>query len=170
MPPTLMKPVSRELQREMQKFFPLIVAWATELEKQALQHGEPLCPEFRRAAEILDIRDINAIRVWRIEEMPNPQDHRIAELAERFGLSIKKSAGISMGRGILVRETNVHDGSVMAHELVHARQYEQAGGIAAFLIRYMNELARFGYAAMPMETEAQLGAIAVFASSVFVSR
>jgi hypothetical protein len=70
----------------------------------------------------------------------------------------------------LVRETNVHDGSVIAHELVHTRQYEQAGGIAAFLIRYMNELARFGYAAMPMETEAQLGAIAVFASSVFVSR
>jgi hypothetical protein len=43
---------------------------------------------------------------------------------------------------------------LIAHELVHAAQYERLGGILPFLRQYLVECLTIGYANAPMELEA----------------
>jgi hypothetical protein len=78
--------------------------------------------------------------------MPTPENPQIQALPERFGLSIAGSGGLTLGHAILVLRSQATKGNLLAHELVHVRQYEQAGSISLFLKRYVAELVQFEYA------------------------
>jgi hypothetical protein len=72
-------------------------------------------------------------------------------------------AGMTLGRWILVRRGHEHDDALIAHELVHVRQWRQLGAVR-FLARYLGGYARGrwrglghqrAYAAIPLEAEAR---------------
>ncbi|HEX6312575.1 MAG TPA: DUF4157 domain-containing protein [Acidimicrobiia bacterium] len=72
-------------------------------------------------------------------------------------------AGMTLGRWILVRRGREQDDRLLAHELVHVRQWREAGA-ARFLWRYLGAYGRGrlrglghreAYAAIPFEREAK---------------
>jgi hypothetical protein len=72
-------------------------------------------------------------------------------------------AGMTLGRFILVRRGHERDRELIAHELVHVRQWRELGA-ARFLIRYLAAYTRgrwrglghkAAYEAIPFEAEAR---------------
>lgn len=72
-------------------------------------------------------------------------------------------AGMTLGRFILLRRDHVTDERLVAHELVHVRQWRELGA-ARFLWRYLSAYARGragglrhdeAYRAIPLEVEAR---------------
>jgi hypothetical protein len=72
-------------------------------------------------------------------------------------------AGMTLGRWILVRCGHEHDRGLIAHELVHVRQWRELGA-TRFLVRYLRAYARGrwrglghqgAYEAIPLEAEAR---------------
>jgi hypothetical protein len=72
-------------------------------------------------------------------------------------------AGMTLGRWILLRRGHEHDRDLIAHELVHVRQWRELGAVA-FLARYLGAYARgrwrglghrAAYEAIPLEAEAR---------------
>lgn len=72
-------------------------------------------------------------------------------------------AGMTLGRWILVRRGHEHDDVLIAHELVHVRQWRELGAVG-FLSRYLGAYARGrrlglghrdAYEAIPLEAEAR---------------
>ena len=73
-------------------------------------------------------------------------------------------AGMTLGRWILLRRGHDHDADLIAHELVHVRQWSDLGAVC-FLVRYLGAYARgrwrrlghtAAYEAIPLEAEARL--------------
>lgn len=72
-------------------------------------------------------------------------------------------AAMTLGRVILLRRDHVDDAALLAHELVHVRQWRELGAIR-FLWRYLGSYARGraaglghqrAYEAIPLEREAR---------------
>jgi hypothetical protein len=72
-------------------------------------------------------------------------------------------AGMTLGRWILLRRGHEHDTDLIAHELVHVRQWRELGA-PQFLARYLGAYARgrwrrlghkAAYEAIPFEVEAR---------------
>lgn len=72
-------------------------------------------------------------------------------------------AGMTLGRWILLRRGHEHDRDLIAHELVHVRQWRELGAVR-FLVRYLGAYARgrwrglghqAAYEAIPLEVEAR---------------
>lgn len=73
-------------------------------------------------------------------------------------------AGMTLGRWILLRRGHDHDANLIAHELVHVRQWRELGAVR-FLVRSLGAYARgrwrglghrAAYEAIPLEAEARL--------------
>ena len=73
-------------------------------------------------------------------------------------------AGMTLGRWILLRHGHEHDRDLIAHELVHVRQWRELGAVR-FLACYLGAYARgrrrglghrAAYEAIPLEAEARL--------------
>jgi uncharacterized protein DUF4157 len=72
-------------------------------------------------------------------------------------------AGMTLGRWILLRRGHEHDRGLIAHELVHVRQWRELGA-TRFLVRYLGAYSRgrwrrlghrAAYEAIPLEVEAR---------------
>lgn len=72
-------------------------------------------------------------------------------------------AAMTLGRWILVRRGHEHDDALIAHELVHVRQWRELG-VVRFLSRYLGAYVRArgrglghqaAYEAIPLEVEAR---------------
>jgi len=72
-------------------------------------------------------------------------------------------AGMTLGRWVLVRRGHEHDRGLIAHELVHVRQWRELGAVR-FLVRYFGVYAdgrrrglghQAAYEAIPLEAEAR---------------
>lgn len=72
-------------------------------------------------------------------------------------------AGMTLGRFILLRRDHLSDTALLAHELVHVRQWRELG-VPKFLWRYLSAYARGraaglghqdAYRAIPLEVEAR---------------
>lgn len=73
-------------------------------------------------------------------------------------------AGMTLDRWILLRRGHEHDRDLIAHELVHVRQWRELG-VVRFLARYLGAYARgrwhglghrAAYEAIPLEAEARV--------------
>jgi hypothetical protein len=56
--------------------------------------------------------------------------------------------------GIYILESERDNANLLAHELVHWRQYQEQG-LIPFYWNYLNEISTYGYDNMPMELEAR---------------
>lgn len=73
-------------------------------------------------------------------------------------------AGMTLGRWVLLRRGHEQDADLIAHELVHVRQWRELGAVR-FLVRYLGAYVggrwrglghRAAYESIPLETEARL--------------
>jgi hypothetical protein len=135
---------------------PKVVRWVTEMEKAILQDGQPLSPQNRKDAVEIGVHRVDEVRVIVLDSMPRPGDVRVKQLAEEAGLIIDQSAGMTFGHAIALKSGS-YDRKIIAHELVHVRQYERLGGIEPFLKEYVKEVVfPPGYPNGPLEQEAIL--------------
>ena len=62
--------------------------------------------------------------------------------------------GLTLGHSIYI--CNGHNSPrLLSHECRHVQQYEQAGSIAAYLPKYLEQIARYGYFDAPYEVDAR---------------
>jgi Domain of unknown function (DUF4157) len=150
----LMPNIPPQLLAEIQVLIPVLVEWAERMEAKALTAGTPLNDQLKNTAKRLGIRQPDAVRVLVVQNIPEPENHRIVELSERFGLSFSGSAGMTLGHAIFVLGSSANDQRVLTHELVHVRQYEDMENISPYLNGYVQQIVVSGYQNMPFEVEA----------------
>ena len=83
-----------------------------------------------------------------------PIDPQLRAAAETIHFLSPETRGLTLQYGILLRWDCWRERPLIAHELVHAAQYERLGGILPFLRQYLVECLTIGYANAPMELEA----------------
>ncbi len=143
---------SPEVLAQIQPYITPSIEFAQANEKKALAEGVELTANEKKIAERIGIKNIDKIRVMYVKEFPFPQDKQLAELARTIGFDSPFMGGFTYGYGVYIREGR-YDRELIVHELVHVKQYEEMG-IAAFMDRYMLELAVMGYRNAPLEVEA----------------
>ncbi len=137
---------------------PLAVAWTAEQERRIFVEGTPLDDVQLADACRLGVAAPERVRLLRVTEIPAPADPVLAAAAEAAGLVLPTASGLTLHYGIYLRAARAEDRRLVAHELVHVRQYERLGGIEPFLRKYLLECLTVGYAESPMEREAIQGA------------
>ncbi len=131
---------------------PAASRWATEQERHILKKGQPLAGEALAFANDLAITRPEEIRVLEVKSVPLPAPRPLVKLAARWGLPVFEPAGMALGRGIYLLNSNSR---LLRHELVHVAQYQRLGGIEPFLRRYLTECLIHGYLGSPLEAEAR---------------
>lgn len=120
-------------------FIIIIAALLKSEENYILKNGRILSSAFQQIAAEMGIR--------------NPEGIRILEKENIFGRD--DLGGMAIGRAILIKKHNEDKELTIIHELVHIRQYQDLGGIYAFLKRYYYEIRKYGYNNSPLEKEAR---------------
>jgi hypothetical protein len=143
-----------DLAAALPRLAPKAVAWAEARASEILATGEPLTAQGLAIAREVGVADPGRIRILFVPRIPRPTDPDLRRAAEQTGLLGPGVIGLTLGHGIYIRKG--HDSPrLLAHECRHVHQYEQAGSIAAFLPRYLEQIARFGYANAPYELDAR---------------
>jgi hypothetical protein len=139
----------------VRRFFPSAVAWVTEMERNILQKGISLSPEYKKDAAAVGIAKIDDIRLIMLPNIPLPDDLGLRQLAVQTDLITDRTLGMTFGHGIVFKSGSMTR-HLAVHELVHVLQYERFGGIEPFLAEYVKEVAfPPGYPNGPLEKEAE---------------
>lgn len=146
--------MNRWLIEQFQFLLPLAVRWAEEQEKQILEHGLPLTAEEANDARAVGVRNYERVRLLQVKTVLRPKNKALRAACDAIDFLTPKTRGLALRHGIFVRTDCWRDRALIAHELVHAAQYERFGGIEPFLRQYLMECLTVGYAASPLELEA----------------
>ena len=133
---------------------PRAVQWSRMQEQRILANGSALTPDDIHVAQKIGVKNPQRVRVQHVAMVPPPNDPALAEVCRLVGISGDTITGQTFGHGIFVRTDCSTNRQLLAHELVHVKQYEERGGIEGFVRDYADELATHGYATAPMELEA----------------
>jgi hypothetical protein len=140
---------------DLGRLLPQAAQWVAKLEQACMEIGQPLLPQNRRDGEMIGIRDLAAVRVMVLEEMPLPDDLELRKLAAEKNLITAKTEGMTFGHGLVLKNGFITR-HLIAHELVHVLQYERFGGIEPFLAAYVPEVVSPPYYPNgPLELEAE---------------
>jgi hypothetical protein len=139
---------------QFETLLPLASEWAAEEEQRVLHEGVPLSEQEMSDAKAIGVRRPERIRLLRVEAVPRPIDPQLRAAAETIHFLSPETRGLTLQYGILLRWDCWRERPLVAHELVHAAQYERLGGILPFLRQYLVECLTIGYANAPMELEA----------------
>jgi hypothetical protein len=133
---------------------PSAIAWAEEESARALRAGEPLSREERDLALRAGVEFPERVRIRRVVSLPEPDEAMLRAAGRTAGLIDPRMIGLTLGYAVFVRRG--HDARrALSHEFRHVRQYEQAGGIAAFLPIYLRQVLELGYEEAPLERDAR---------------
>jgi hypothetical protein len=133
---------------------PLACAWAEEQEQLILGKGVGLNEAQMADARCIGIAAPECVRRLQVDEIPLPEHPGLSAAAKATGLLTPATAGLTLRYGIFIRSAVWGVRDLVAHELVHVRQYEQFGGFAPFLRQYLWECVTQGYTQAPLEQEA----------------
>lgn len=144
-------PISSE---GFERLVPLACAWARDQEQLILQRGVRLTKGQLADAKHIGVALPDRVRLMKVEQIPLPQEPELRSAALKTGLLSPDTAGLTVRYGIYIHASFWGVRQLVAHELLHVRQYEQLGGFDAFLRRYLWECVTLGYTQSPMEQEA----------------
>jgi hypothetical protein len=139
---------------EFERLLPLACAWAKEQERLIITRGVELSEIQMADAQRIGIASPERVRLMKTERIPLPQRPELRSVAQEAKIITPATAGLTLGYGIVIHSFAWGERKLVVHELVHVRQYEQLGGIDAFLRRYLGECVTGGYPQAPMEQEA----------------
>lgn len=111
---------------EVQRNLPKAVQWVTQKEQDCMEMGQPLLPQNRQDGETIGIRELAAVRVMVLNEIPLPSDPELRQLAAQSKLITPTTAGMTFGHGIVLKAGH-YNRHLIAHELGHVLQYERFG-------------------------------------------
>ncbi len=133
---------------------PWVGWWAWRTERRTLRLGRPLFSSEWSAAEHVGVRHPEKVRVLALEEIPVPGLPWMHLLAARWGFDRRHIGGLCLRYAILLRRDLAAQPLIMAHELVHTAQYERHRSLSGFLLTYLLQCLRCGYANAALEREA----------------
>ena len=133
---------------------PKAIAWAKEREAEILSAGQTLNAEGLSIARKVGVTAPERIRVTIVDKLPLPPDPQLQQAALATGLLGPNMIGLTLGYGIYI--CNRHNSArLLSHECRHVYQYEQAGSIALYLPKYLQQIAEVGYDNAPFEIDAR---------------
>ena len=138
---------------QFEMLLPLAVTWATEQEQRILG-GVPLSEKEVADARAIGIQNPDQVRLLQVETIPRPSQPQLKAACDAIDFLTPATRGLTLGYGIFIRSDCSADRLLLVHELAHVAQYERMGGILPFLRRYLFECLTIGYAAAPLELEA----------------
>jgi hypothetical protein len=94
------------------------------------------------------------VRVLLVPRVPAPEHPALVGACAAIGFLGSATIGLTIFRGMFLRQGYEGDRVLMAHELRHVAQYEQHGSIGAYLAVYFRELLQHGYDRAPFEIDA----------------
>lgn len=133
---------------------PRVVKWVAREEALILRDGVPLAPADLQLARLCGVAHPERVRLLKVAAMPAPEDPLLQATQVQTGFQIGEAAGLTLGYGIVILETDWGDRAMLAHELVHVGQYERLGGNEPFLFKYISDFLNVGYINSPLEREA----------------
>ena len=133
---------------------PRAIAWAEACNAEIALTGKPLDQRGCSIAERVGVARPDLIRILLVSTLPLPSDPELQQAALATGLFGPNIVGLTLGHGIYIRH-GYDTPRLVSHECRHVYQYEQAGSIAAFLPKYLQQIADFGYASAPYEIDAR---------------
>ena len=134
---------------------PFACAWVAWQERRILKEGVPLDAGQLGVARALGVARPERIRLLVLPRLPLPHNALMRRLGLwTSGLSTE-TIGLSARYGIFLRSPYHCDSQLLAHELIHTRQYERLGGLRPFLRQYLRECFTEGYLFAPLEQEAR---------------
>ena len=140
--------------QEINNLIPIASQWVAVQEEFILSNGVQLTEKQMQIASKIGIKNIDKIRLLKVESIPEPGDSILNETSKAIGFISFNTIGIAYRYGICIRQDYWDNDSLIIHELVHTLQYERLGGIADFLNQYIKECVYYGYNNSPLENEA----------------
>ena len=140
--------------QEINNLIPIASKWVEVQEEFIVSNGVQLTEKQKQIASKIGIKNIDKIRLLKVDSIPEPEDSILNELSKGIGLISFNTIGITFRYGIYIRQDYWDNDSLIIHELVHTLQYERMGGIANFLNQYIKECVYYGYNNSPLEKEA----------------
>jgi hypothetical protein len=140
--------------QEINNLIPIASQWVAVQEEFILSNGVQLTEKQMQIASKIGIKNIDKIRLLKVESIPEPGDSILNEASKGIGLISFNTIGITFRYGIYIRQDYWDNDSLIIHELVHTLQYERLGGIANFLNQYIKECVYYSYNNSPLEKEA----------------
>ena len=139
---------------QFDRLLPLAASWVRKQEERMLRLGVPLSDQELTDANAIGVAEPDRVRLLQLDQVPFPTDPMLKAAAVAIQFLTPATRGLTLRHGIFVRSDCWRDRTLIAHELVHVRQYERLGGILPFLRQYLFECLTIGYPAAPMEQEA----------------
>ena len=103
---------------------------------------------------MLEILEPGIVRIHVLDSIEHPFSNLFRWISRFSGKVAGNPVGLTLGHTILIDKCYANDQKLIAHELVHVRQYEQLGGHVSFLMQYIYECLWYGYKNSPLEQEA----------------
>ncbi len=141
--------------KEYEALFPLACKWVEEQESLILKEGVPLNENQKIDAYLIGIKDIEKIRILKVDKIPSPVNLQLKEAMKAVGLSSTNTIGTAYRYGIYIRSSHWENKGLLIHELTHTMQYERFGSVSLFLKEYLLECITLGYPNGPLEQEAK---------------
>jgi hypothetical protein len=133
---------------------PRVIGWATRESERILESGQPLSPQGIAVARAVGVATPERIRILEVPAIPAPEDPELKQVAGEQNLIGPNTAGLTLGYGIFIVQGQL-DVRLLSHECRHVYQVEVAGGLEAFLPKYLQQIAEFTYDHAPYELDAK---------------
>jgi hypothetical protein len=143
-----------ELSAALPLLTPKAIEWAEQRASEIVATGEPLNEYSLALARQVGVVNPERIRLSFIVQLPLPNDPILRQAALQTGLLGPNMVGLTLGYGIYICHGN-NSPRLLSHEFRHVQQYEQAGSIAAYLPKYLQQIVQFGYTDAPYEIDAR---------------
>lgn len=129
--------------------------WLAWQEAKIRSNGHPLPPAIVTWARHKGIPAPEDIRFLKAGIIPLPAPMFLRKWLDARGFPCLRLAGLCLRNGIYLSTDLIDHDDVLRHELIHTRQYREAGSIWIFLRRYLFECLTEGYFDCDMEKEAR---------------
>lgn len=146
--------LNEALLRMLPQLLPLAAQWVEQVEQQILREGRALTANEDLIANTVGVTQSHRVRLLIADELPKPPAGPLRDAAMQTGLFAPGIVGMTFGHGIVICRGHL-SAWLLAHELRHVAQYEQAGSVLAFLETYLAQIVNVGYTDAPLEIDAR---------------
>lgn len=130
------------------------IEWAVQQAAIIAARGTQLTEDELTLARRVGVAKPELIRIMQVPEVPMPDSPFLCQRVSQLGILGRGTIGLTIGYGIYIRNGELTP-RVMSHEFRHVYQFEQAGSIAIFIRRYLDQMIEFGYCDAPFEVDAR---------------
>ena len=135
-----------------------IILWAKAQATAGATEGTPLDEAGLALARKVGVTAPEQVRVVTVGLLPMPDDPVILDANKVGRLMDPGMAGLTLDHTLFLRQACICP-SLLAHELRHVHQVEEAGSIDAFLTKYLAQFLAVGYDQAPLEVDARAWAL-----------